>query len=209
MKIIQTCSYSCANYLTKQRSENHEKRRVYYFGFQVVIGAIIKGALLLSLALIFRTLIPTFTILLVFASLRVIAGGYHMDTYGKCIFVSLAFFQISAIVTQYTHLYWHKSYLILFIGINFIVGLPLILKWAPRDTPNKPITDPGEIKKFKTLSVVCFIAWFLVLITLWAFGNKILVLSGCFGIILELFAISALGHRFFDFISGRFDRVKK
>ena len=85
MRFIQTMSYKGANYLMKQRQENHEKRRVYYYGFQIVIGGMVKLILLTLLALITQTLKASIIIVLIFSSLRMLAGGYHMDSYGKCI----------------------------------------------------------------------------------------------------------------------------
>ena len=81
MRFIQTMSYKGANYLMKQKQENHEKRRVYYYGFQIVIGGMVKLILLTLLALITQTLKTSVITVLIFSSLRMLAGGYHMDTY--------------------------------------------------------------------------------------------------------------------------------
>ena len=74
MRFINALSYKGADYLMKQTKGNHESRRVYYFGFQVVIGAIVKGLLLLILALLTRTILPSLAILAAFVVLRQIAG---------------------------------------------------------------------------------------------------------------------------------------
>ena len=49
--------------------------------FQIVIGGIVKAVLLVLLTLLLGILQSTFTVLLFFAALRVVAGGYHMDNY--------------------------------------------------------------------------------------------------------------------------------
>ena len=91
MRFIEALSYSGADYLMKQKGENHEKRRVYFYGFQIVIGAVVKFLILLVLALVTDTLVQTFLMTIVFASLRMIAGGYHMDTFGRCLPLYLCF----------------------------------------------------------------------------------------------------------------------
>ncbi|MCX7748259.1 MAG: accessory gene regulator B family protein [Clostridia bacterium] len=203
MRFIQTWSYSCANHLMVQLKENHERRRVYYYGFQVVIGAIVKGALLIALSFLLGTLIPSIIIVVAFASLRMIAGGYHMNTYGKCIFVSLAMFLIAGIVARYTYQYWRIEYILLLLFFTFVISLPILGKYAPRDTPNRPISDPSEIKKFKRLSFIHIFAFLVVCILLIYLNGSLYVLSVCLGILLELFAVSNLGHKFFDKISGK------
>ena len=208
MRFIQKWSYSCANYLMNQMGENHQKRSVYYYGFQIIIGAVVKGVLLVSIALLFRSLIPTLIAVLTFSSLRVIAGGYHMDTYGKCISLSLAMFIVAGIVVQYTHLHWNIYYTITLVVLSFITALFVLIKWAPADTPNKPITDPKEIKKFKSLSIIYALVW-LVLQSVFIYkGLKMFAIASCFGLLLELYTVTPNGHNFFDRISGQVDTIK-
>lgn len=202
MRFIHTWSYKCAHYLMHQQGENHERRRVYYYGIQIIIGAIVKGVLLVSIGLLLGILKPTLVAVLVFASLRVLAGGYHMHTYGKCIVASLALFIFAGLITQYTYQYWHTSHVIVFTALVFLLGLFVILKWAPADTPNKPITDPGEIRKFKILSTLHIIVWVCLSTVFIVLGHNMLVIAGSFGLILEVFTVSPIGHRFFGFISG-------
>jgi len=83
MRFINALSYKSADYLMRQMNGNHESRRVYYYGFQIVIGALFKGLLLLLLAFITGTMLPALTIVAAFVILRSIAGGYHMKTYGN------------------------------------------------------------------------------------------------------------------------------
>lgn len=210
MRFIQSWSYACANYLACQLKENHEKRRVYYFGFQVLIGAIVKGTLLIFMAFILRSLIPALIITLVFGSLRMIAGGYHMNTYGKCIFVSLGLLVTAAVIAQHTYAYWPVEYLAVISLLASVLGFYVILKWAPSDTPNRPINKSGEKRKFKALSMVYLLVW-MVLVSLLIYfkaGNfKMHVLSACFGLLIELFTVSPFGYNFFERLSGKMDKI--
>jgi len=202
LRFIHTLSYICANYLMMQLKESHEKRRVYYYGFQVIIGALVKGALLLTLALVLRIFVPTIVVVLVFASIRTIAGGYHMDTYGKCIAVSLGMFLVAGLIVQYTWTMWSSTCLVFLYIITFIIGFYTIYKYAPRDTPNKPITKPEEIRKFRLLSFIYIFVWLAgVGVLLYTGQNKFVIAAG-FGLLLEAFAISPAGHKFFDSIKG-------
>lgn len=209
MRFIHKWAYSCAKYLAKQLKENHEKRRVYYYGFQIIIGGMVKIAALVALASIIGALVPTLVILLVFATLRSLAGGYHMDTYGKCIATSLALFLAAGAIVRYTNAYWSNTALIALIAAAVVVCLFVIIKWAPGDTPNKPITEPEEKKKFKRLSIAYVAVWLLVTGILQYFGLTVYVMSFCFGLLLEAFIITPAGYRFFDMIKGTINNINK
>jgi accessory gene regulator B len=190
-----------------QLKENHEKRGVYYYGFQVIIGALVKGVLMIAITLILGTLIPTLTAVFVFGSLRMMAGGYHMDTYGKCIAISLAMFIVSGLIVQHTYQSWSMSYIMVVAVISFIAALIVIIKWAPADTPNKPITKPEEIRKFKRMSFTYVFVLLIAMVMLAVYRFNMYALAIFFGLILETFTITPAGYRFFDSISGKVDQI--
>ena len=202
MRFVNKISYSCAGRLAAAMNENHQKRSVYYFSFQIIFGTIVKNIILLALAWLLGVLLPAIVVAVVFASIRILAGGYHMDTYGKCLFISMAMFMLAALTAQYTYQYWNTLSLAVLIAITLVYGLYTLIRYAPKDTPHKPITDPREIKKLKTLSI----AWLAMLVIasslLTFFGLNRFVLSVCFGSILELFAVTPLGNNFFDWVKG-------
>lgn len=209
VRFIEALSYSGANYLMKQKGENHEKRRVYFYGLQVIIGAIVKVIILFVLALVTDTLLTTFLMTLIFASLRSIAGGYHMDTFGKCLGVSISMFMVFSIIARYTYQYWNDYQILIFGVITVFFSLFSIYKWAPSDNPNRPITQPSEIKKFKRLSIIylaiCTIICFILIYT----KLYMIFLSIAFGLILEIFSITPVGHTFFDFVKNSLKKRKK
>lgn len=106
MRFIKRWSYGCAKYLTMQLNDNHEKKAVYYYGFQIVIGGIVKLFILLLAALILGILKETLIILLFFIIFRMTAGGYHMDTYGKCMVASMCIFLLTGLFVHYTFQYF-------------------------------------------------------------------------------------------------------
>lgn len=209
MRFIEALSYSGADYLMKQKGENHEKRRVYFYGFQIVIGAIIKFLILFVFAFATDTILPSFLITIVFATLRILAGGYHMNTYGRCLAVSISMFIVFSIIARYTYHYWTNTQIVIFTVLIITGSLFCLNKWAPSDNPNRPITELDEIKKFKRLSIICLSIWTLVVTILFLFNSYMLLLSILFGLFLEIFSITPVGHTFFDVIRRGFNKVKK
>jgi accessory gene regulator B len=178
--------------------ENHQKKAVYYYGFQIAIGGVVKNAILVVVSMIFGVVIPTLIISLSFALLRKLAGGYHMDTYGKCLLVSIGLFVAAALLAKHSYPYWSVACLVILITLTFTIGLYVLIKYAPKDTPNRLITDSREIRKFKTLSIAYIFIWLAVVTALTVLGMKMYTLLLCFSILQELFAITPTGHKFFD-----------
>lgn len=210
MRFIHKWSFICARYLTKQINENHEKRRVFYYGFQVIIGALVKIILLVGISLLFGSLLPSLVAVTVFGSFRMFGGGYHMNTYGKCIAISLGLFILIGILAQYTYKYWINSELIILVIVTLITALFVTFKWVPKDTPNNPITEVKKIQKFKRLSIIYILLWASVMWVLIYFNvakHELLVISAGFGFLLELFTISPIGYSFFDKINGKVDLI--
>ncbi|AEY67214.1 accessory gene regulator B family protein [Clostridium sp. BNL1100] len=200
MRFINKWSYSCAKGLASVLEESHQKKAEYYFGFQVAIGSIVKTTLLVAVSTILGVLIPTLIVSISFALLRKVAGGYHMDTYGKCLLVSIGFFVAAALIAKHTYLYWSITWLVILITLTFTIGLYILKKYAPKDTPNRLITDPEEKNRFKKLSIVYICVWLIVVTVLTVLGMKMYTLVLCFGVLQEIFAITPTGHKFFDII---------
>lgn len=203
MRFIQAWSYTLARNLALQLNESHEKRRVYYFSLQVVIGEFVKIALLLLIALVFGFFIPTVICIAVFIVMRTAAGGYHMETQGKCFFASLGMFVVPSILVQHTYIFWENFWTIMFIIMAFVTSLGVFIKWAPADTPNKPIDNPKEIRRLKRNSVVYAIIWLAVIAFLAVNHLVMYCLAMSFGLLLEAFTVAPAGYRFFDWISGK------
>lgn len=103
MRFVNKWSYACAKGLAVVLNENHQRRFAYYFGFQVVIGESVKFAVIFLVSLILGIFVPTLIVTSAFVSLRMIAGGYHMDTQGKCLLVSLGLFITASLIAKDTY----------------------------------------------------------------------------------------------------------
>ncbi len=200
MRFVDKWAYACAYQLAGVLNENHQRRAVYYYGFIIIFGSLVKGLALTVVSLLLGIFRPIVIIAIAFGLLRLVAGGYHMDTYGKCLLVSMVLFISAGVTAQYSVLYWKTAHLITLISVVFVFGLYAIIRYAPRDTPNKRITEIAEIRKFKRLSLIYLGVWLTVTAGLVVLGFRMAVLALCFAVSLEIFTIIPTGQRFFDFI---------
>jgi len=207
MSFIQYLSNVCAKWLaTKVPNDKYDtvedQIEVYDYGFQVVWGFIVKGILLVSIALALGVAVPTLIIALTFASCRILFGGYHMQTYNKCITLSLTLFIGSAYLAQHSYQYLTASISYYLINIIVLLGIYIIYKYVPRDTPNKPITNELEIKKFKKWSYTYLAVWTFIMMICLTFNLKLILLSSCLGFLLNLSFIVPFGCKIYSKIDN-------
>jgi len=207
MRFVLKLAYTCAKQLAISLNENHNKRAVYYYGFYILFGSLIKGIILISLSLILGILKPALLIVAVFGSLRMLAGGFHFDTFGRCLFISLGLIISAAVLANYTYKYWSILFVVIFLIITSITSLYVLIKYAPKDTPAKPLTDPVEILKLKKLSVIYLFLLLALCSILTVYDLKLYVLAIDFGILIEIFSVSPAGNSFFCKIKTALNQI--
>jgi accessory gene regulator B len=133
-----------------------------------------------------------------------------MDTYGKCIATSTMLYIGAGVFSQYTYIYWNILQLFSLLIIVSMISTFAIVKWAPKDTPNKPITKSEEIAKYKRLSIIYIVSWTLICGLLLYYGytrsivyTNLIVISSSMGVLLEIFLITPVGYRVFERLSGQ------
>ena len=201
-----------SNYLAKWLASNvpntkyptvEDQIEVFTYGWMLPIGALHKGFLLICFTIILgilvgnilNSIISILSIILTFSSLRIIAaGGYHMSTYNGCIIVSFTQFIGSALIVLLTLCYWTQSSIWFLFVICLIISLYISIRYCPRDTPNNRIIDVLQIKKLKRQSLYFLLIWSVLMIALIFFNLKIIVISSCFGLLLELFSVCKIGQ---------------
>lgn len=198
MRFISKWSYCCARGLSQVLNEDHHKKAVYYYGFQIAIGSLVKIIILVLVSAIFRVIIPALLVSVSFALFRKVAGGYHMKTYGKCLFITIVLFITAALIAGYTYKYWTIKSLTILVTLTFLLGIIIVIKYAPKDTPNRLITESNEIRKFKTFSVIYMFVWLMVVLGLTLHEMNMYTLSLCFSVLLELFGITPKGYALFE-----------
>ncbi len=203
MRFIDVWSYKCAYFLTKQLGESHEQRRVYYYGFQILIGGIVKAIVFLSLSYITGVLVPVIATLVFFGFIRTVAGGYHMDKFDRCLVTSLVIFIGAGFIVKYAGPQLSTLLLSILTGIVFVLALFVLIKYAPSDTPYKPIVNPVKRKRLKIISIINLFIWLVVNSLLLYNDRKMFATAGFIGVLLALFIVSPAGYAFFDVISGK------
>lgn len=173
---------------------------VYTYAIMGSIGELITGILLMLISLCFGVFIPTILIAFTFCTFRPKAGGYHFKTHLRCTIATLTTIIGTALIAQHTLQFWslmNTWYLFIFC---IMMSLYIIFRYVPRDTKNRLITEKSERSKFKRWSLYYIVVWGIIM-TIFNFLNlKIIVISSCFGLLLELYSLSALGNKIYSLL---------
>ena len=201
MKFIRKFAYSSAIYIQKNNSGSHENRRILYFGFQAIYGDIIKLIIVILISTALQSLLQVLALTFTFALLRRYAGGFHMDTEGKCIIATVCSFVIPGTLISKLNFEVNTFWFIIINAIVFLNCLLLLKKYAPKDCVNRPIEENEEIA-FKRKAIRDLIILTVISIILTLFGQQLLSLSIIAGILIEIFTLVPFGYRLFEKINS-------
>jgi accessory gene regulator B len=102
IKLSNLCGKWLVSKTTNDKFPTKEDQiQVYAYGFQVILGSLLKSVLLLVLGWLLGVLFPVIVVAVTFSSLRILAGGHHQRTYLRCIIASLSQFFAGAFIARY------------------------------------------------------------------------------------------------------------
>ncbi len=125
---------------------------IYVYGFELLLSFLFNTTIILIAGILFGRILQTLLFLLVFVLLRSFTGGYHANAYCVCTFVT---FLIYGGVLLLSELFVPSLF---FYSILAIVGLTLMLVFAPIEHPNKKITEKQK-RKYKHISLILFLTF--------------------------------------------------
>lgn len=158
---ITEFSYSLANYMSKELELDEDKTDILRYGFEVIFGESLKIIVIFIIASLVGLTPYVLVCFLTIGIYRLFSGGYHSETYGRCFINSMILFLGLGKLTQLVLPYFKPSVPLLFgfVIVTFIWSLWIAFKWAPAETPNKPLSH-AEKSRQKKLSLLWVLLWF-------------------------------------------------
>lgn len=169
----------------KQNNENlsKEKAEEITYGLEILLYEIfLFGAAFLS-ALPFGLFFNMLAAVIGYSIIRGFASGAHARTRTICCISYFIMLYISVLVPVFLL----KSYSFQFMMLLFCIDMILLLKYAPGDTLENPMTDEKKVKQKKVLSclslTVIFMVSFFLGDTMPLYANS-LFLAASFGCVM-------------------------
>lgn len=203
MKSINEVSGILAEYLVQNREENGPSKGVLAFGIEIILNLIVEVAVLVLLAYLLGILKFTLMAALWSSLFRLISGGAHCSSFWRCLLATQAVFLFLGYLS--TLLATNATLEALQI-LWFVLAVCLVLitwKWVPGDNPNRPITKPEEVRRFKGISLVFLTVCSVIFLAIGLFNpdtvngtGKMLLATAFAGIGWQGLSVTPWGYRF-------------
>ncbi len=189
--IDKFCDYITKKIKEKNPDMDEERTLVVDFGVRLIFGELPKILLLFIIG--FALGIGWYTLLafLLLCPYRSFTGGFHLKTHLGCMLCTVILYCGPVILAKYVTIEpQYVKYIV--TSIIGVIGIALILKYAPADTEAIPIISKKERKRKKISGIVSL----LILLTIIVFvPNKIVSNMLIYGVILQTLTITKTAYK--------------
>lgn len=189
---IKRISYKLAYKITKEKNQPHSQKYKYYYLLQVIIGGLLTFSAILIASYILGVFKEGLICSIVFTSLRFFAGGFHADTYLKCLIFSVLLIPLTAFISHYMYLF--NFYTLITNIIIFIFSIIIFVIYSPCSNRNIQIITLDKKNKLLKKAIYTNTFWFL-LSSYFLLGNKcnsIAPVIGMSSLIVALLVIACI-----------------
>lgn len=170
---------------------SEDKAEIIDYGLNILIYQSLLILLILALALFLGLLIYIAITLVIFAILRIFAGGAHASSRIQCAIMNFAVLFGTVILAKYL---WAESYFPSIVV--YIVNLLIVCFYAPGDTIERPIISPKLRRRQKTISILIIICLFISALIIWK-HDKVVYNIFLVCPLLTLIILTPIGYRLF------------
>ncbi len=203
---IHEISEKFAAYLARELDRDRRQELRMAYGLEILLGEIVKLAVIISFSWLLGVLPEVLIITVSAGILRLASGGEHCSEYYRCLIGGTVWFLFLGWVVHFLNAVLHQPIINITAGLLFFLSMLIILKYAPGETENKPISSEAERKKFKKWAVTVMIIYgFIMALLIYPEVLNPLVLPLATGIIAQAFTVSPAGYGFIHFVDKALD----
>lgn len=167
---------------------NDDKIDEIMYGIEGLYLTFTKTVVICIIALILGILKELICLLVSFNFIRFFAFGMHASKSSICLIFSSLVFIIFSILCKYIVLPKYLLYIL------YLLALVIISIYAPADTVKRPLIKRKKRIKFKILSIMVVIIYFILTLI---FKNNLLINSLIFGLLIECILINPITYKAF------------
>ena len=152
---------SVATYLLRENIIENEDVETYIYGAEVLLSGILGIINILVVSVLMDSGNRGVLFLLIFIPIRMYIGGYHASSYLTCNICFILIYILTTSVENYVGKWGLESIL----WILVLIGLLIILKYAPLENINKRIPQ-CKVNKYKMIGSSLYIGFMLIAMVL-------------------------------------------
>jgi len=209
MAEVRDAAAGVARYLGKELQLDVKDTDTVRFGVEIFLDFFISFGFIFGVAWGLGILPYVLTVWLTINGLRIISGGAHASSLFRCTMIGTVIlscigelsFRFGPLISQ--------ELLLSLLAFSVVVSVYAVYKWAPADTPAKPVVSAVKRARFRRLSYIFIAAWAVVMSGLIFWGESpmifALVVASIGGVLRQIFSITPAGYRFIVVMERLFD----
>ncbi|TCO74380.1 accessory gene regulator ArgB-like protein [Marinisporobacter balticus] len=203
---MEECIGKILSFYKKHLEIDENKEAILKYSLQITISTIFSFGLALIVAWPLGIVAYVFMMMMTNATLRFFSGGAHCESMRNCTIYGMVLCNIAGLLTE--NMEPDKNILYIAFGI-FLFSVWAIQKYAPSDTPQKPITSKKKRKKLKIRAFIFVCAWNFCVINYYIIFHKVhpMMLASALGILSQSFSITQKGYQFAHGIDRLFNKI--
>ncbi len=191
--MISSICLTIAEALGRRLEADNDQISIYAYALEIVLGTIIKLALITLLATLFGILNTALIFLFTFALFRWLGGGVHLSTYLRCLIVGLMLILSMGYVATFDI---DKIYVIGLYILSILIAVYVIIQFVPAGTDKKQVTEIKKRVKQKKETLSTLIIWCILVLTCICNNLYSYALAGILGSLFSSFFMMPLGYHF-------------
>lgn len=154
--MLERLAKGAARFFVMQEIVKSEHEEIYAYGMEILLSTVINGVMVLIIAAITKTLLPSLIFFAAFIIMRRTAGGYHANTHGGCMAILASVHFLFILLIHICPI----NVIPVFSVISVVYSCSLVYIFSPVEHPNKPLTDinKGKLRTQSIVFIVCLSA---------------------------------------------------
>ncbi len=188
-----------ANNIARSLDYDSEKEAVIAYGLIAIIQILVTTLLVLLLGLLVGAPAEALVICFSVSILRQYSGGVHAGSAGLCAGIAAVYCTAAALASRKLLLpVYNPVPMSVAILITYIISFWIVCKYAPVDSPNKPIRTEQKRKRMKRGSLIILFFYFALSAILFISGYEFNNINSCgisllFGVAWQVFTLTPAG----------------
>ena len=207
--IIDKCTDRILGLIKNNATIDDKQTVILTYGLGLVINNIIAFAIALIPALLLGNLYHVAIILLTVSALRSFSGGAHNSNIINCAVNGAVISNLLGLLMRFLIL--NRAALYSFIIATFFFSLWAIGKYAPADTPSKPIVTVVKKHLLKRNSYIVLAAWCFICIYWFLRIPQVstFIYASTLGILWQSFTLTRAGYKLYDGIDKGLNKLRR
>lgn len=190
-----------AAYLKSKLGLTPDEEEIAVFGLQMILYTIVGFLSISVVGWLLGCFYATMVVAATSYTLRLFSGGAHSGSPLTCNLVGMVVTPLLGLVAVLSTLYINHFSLLIIVILGFIPSLMINWRFAPVDSPAKPINSYKQRKKLRSISITAvFIVAGGQLLLLIIGQAYVIVIAMSLGLWWQAFFLTSAGCRFATFL---------